>query len=197
MEKVFITYTKPFLSIRVMSARRFVMCCFVCHALVIALSALVFVVRPFEELQRRRSDQATRNNFRDAVGALNERIKVTRSDVDSYGPDAKWRGAVTDDAFMNRVFDQISAKASGVGASVHSFERAGHGFGSEGFARVSLDTNFLQMSLFLSSLTELNLPVRVEEFEVSDESQSMDRILFSLVFSLTRVAPMEPSRCSH
>ena len=197
MEKVSITYTKLFLSIRAMSARRFVMCCFVCHGLVIALSALVFVVRPFDELQRRRNDQATQKSFRDAVGALNERIKVARSDVERYGPDAKWRGAVTDDAFMNRVFDQISATASGVGASVHSFERAGQGFGSEGFARVSLDTNFLQMSQFLSALTELTLPVRVEEFEVTHESKSMDRILFSLVFSLTRVAQMEPSRCSH
>jgi len=84
----------------------------------------------------------------------------------------------------------VMEMASEAGAAVRAFERAGQGFGSGGFARISLDTNFLQMLVIIEGIARLSLPVVVERFEARHADDNTDRVSLSLSFS--HVTPDSP-----
>ena len=182
--------------IRRMPAGRSLMCCLPCHAFVLGLSVFLFVAQPLAQLQSRRQEEADRVSARESMLVLRERGNRARAELHRYAPDVQSHGSVVKDVLLNRLFDRATAMASELGVTVQLFERAGQGLDKDGFARVTFDTNFLQMAAFVDSLSRMSLPVKVEEFHASHNDKNSDMISFSLAFSVARVATIRQSQCS-
>lgn len=165
----------------------------------VLLAAIVqFVMPPLIDLENHRQRRATGELIAEDARKQREKIISLRTELDRYGPqlNSQQPGVTVDDGdgSMNLLFKQLSRLAGEAGVSIRSFERAGQGFNFDGFAQVSFDTNFLQMTAFMSALSHASGPVHVAEFSARQASDSSDKISFSLTISLAALqGPRAPT----
>lgn len=176
-----------------------VACCAVVQIGALFAAAILFVAGPLMGLEDHREKRATGDLNVQAVRKQREKLISLRAELDRYGPhlNSQMLGVtVADkDVRMNLLFEQLGRLASESGVSIRSFERAGHGLNSDGFAQVSFDTNFLQMSTFVRALSEASVPFHVMEFSARQVRDSRDKISFSLIISLAALETLQASIC--
>lgn len=176
-------------------------CCTLVQVTVLVWTMLLFVAAPLRELSNDREKQATGDLIVETLRIHREKIRALRDEFDSYGLRHDSYGesmtSIDDDARMNLLFEWLSHLANETGTSIRLFERAGQGFNFDGFAQVSLDTNFLQMNDLLHALSQSALPVHVTEFSARQVSDSLDKISFSLTISLAVHERSHTSICEH
>ncbi len=176
-------------------------CCTLVQVTVLVSTMLLFVAAPLRELSNNREKQATEGLIAENARMHREKILALRAEFDSYGlhPDSDG-GSVSgldEDTRMNLLFEWLSHLANESGGSIRLFERAGQGLNIDGFAQVSLDTNFLQMNALLHALSNSVLPVHITEFSARQVSDSLDKISFSLTISLAVRERSHASICEH
>lgn len=171
-------------SIRGIALGRLRVGCVVCQVIVLAVSAPLFLAAPLGAIREHDRREASEAAARDQWLLLRERMRVATSDLRLLGYSVETPEHETGDAAMNRLLDYVNATAGEVGAVVRVFDRAGQGSGGDGFARVSLDTNFLQMVSIIQGIKALTLPVRVDEFQVASAGKNSDIVSLSLAFSV-------------
>ncbi len=163
------------------------------------MATFLFVARPLKEIDNHRERRAIGDLNAEAARKQREKMISLRAELNRYeaNPDLSRLSAMVADkeVHMNLLFEQLSSLASDSGISIQSFERVGQGLNSDGFVQVSLDTNFLQMSAFMSALAQASFPIHVLEFSARQSGDSPDKILFLLTISLAALQSSEASKC--
>jgi hypothetical protein len=160
----------------------------------------LFVAQPLADLQKGREKLDTEASAAQLARVQLDRIRTLRAEQVRLGFDpssqALSENKLEEGKQMNFLFEQMSGVARGVGISIRSFERAGQGLNSSGFAQLNLDTNFLQMISFLSALSQISIPLHISEFSARQTSRSLDKISFSLTISLPTFERDQQQLCS-
>lgn len=179
---------------------RLAMGCAMLHTVALAVMSLVFIIRPLDQLEIAAERIASQSLSAKNAFTQRERMRALRLEERRYGLSEESRpfmfSELDESARMNLLFERVSWVAREVGISIRSFERAGHGLNLEGFAQVTIDTNFLQMNEFMLALSRLSMPLKIVEFRARRESGHADKISFSLDLSLPRLEGDQDLKCA-
>jgi hypothetical protein len=190
---------KTWRKLRSLRRWQLVSCCATFQVWALVGGLWLFVAQPLAELDSRREKIATDASTAQLVRTRLGRVRSLRQEQTRLGftPNAHVfsEKELEEGKHMNFLLEQMSGIARGVGISIRSFERAGQGLNSAGFAQVTLDTNFLQMISFLEALSQISVPVRITEFRAHQMSSSADKISFSLTISLPPFEPNQEQTC--